>query len=415
MSNKLARGTKTSIRIDECQICHSSDLGEIISLGHIPQVNVMQSIGDRLQEETFFPAELLHCNNCSLVQISHIVDGEVVFPPDYTYTSRTTKILRENFALLAKEVEEKISLAMSELVVDIGSNDGTLLSNFNNTCRVLGVEPTNAAKYANEHNLPTIQKFFNKKTAQDIVKEYGKANIITCTNCFAHIEDVHSILDGIKELLTDDGIFISENHYLVGLLNTNQWDTIYHEHLRYYSLTSLQYLFNMHDMEIFDVSELPTHGGSIRVWSAVKGAKEISKNVQKMLDNEKSELTKEKFLEFKTNVIKSKTSLYSLLDNIEGTIGAIGSPSRAATLVNYIGLNEDIIKFILEAPGSNKIGKYMPGSKIPILEETPELLNSVDNLLLLSWHIADEMIPKLRAKGFKGKFISPLPQLHIIE
>jgi hypothetical protein len=400
---------KSSIKIKNCQVCNGGNLEEIVSLGHLPQVNIMQDIGSDLEEEVIFPAELLLCSQCSLVQLSHIVDQTIVFPPSYAYTSRTTKILRENFATLPKAVNEVLKLTKDDLVVDIGSNDGTLLSNFTSICRVLGVEPTDIAKYANEHGIPTIQSFFNDETAVNVIRLHGQAKLITATNVFAHIGEVHSIVDSIKLLMDDNGIFINESHYLIGLMETNQYDTIYHEHLRYYSLTSLKYLLEMHGLEVFNVEYIPTHGGSIRVYAANKGQFKINQSVADVLKHEKSVLTKENFQKFKKEVVKSKINLYSLISNTSGTIGAIGAPSRAATLVNYVGLNEDILDFVLEAPGSNKINKYMPGTKIPILEETSELINSVDNLLLLSWHIAEEIIPKLRAKGFKGKFITPLP------
>jgi C-methyltransferase-like protein/methyltransferase family protein/putative zinc binding protein len=407
--DKLAIGTKSSIRIDKCQVCSSPHLDEIISLGHIPQVNVMQQIGSDLQEEVFFPAELLQCQTCSLVQISHIVDPEIIFPPSYAYTSRTTKILRDNFKNLAEEAEKIVKLKPSDLVVDIGSNDGTLLRNFTKF-KVQGVEPTDVAQYANEQGIPTIQSFFNAKTADAIVVKHDRhAKLVTAANVFAHIEDIHSIVQAIKTLIGKDGVFISESHYLMGLIKTNQYDTIYHEHLRYYSLTSIKYLLEMHGLEVFNVQFIPTHGSSIRVYAANKGQFAIDDSVTKTLNAEKLYLTKETFTQFKKNIIQSKIKLYSLLDSLQGSIGAIGAPSRASTLVNYIGLNEDIIQFVLEAPGSNKIDKYMPGTKIPVLQEKIELLTSVDNLLLLSWHIADEMMPKIRDKGFRGKFVTPLP------
>lgn len=402
---------KSSIKIKSCQVCKGNELEQIISLGHLPQVNVMQDIGSDLEEEIIFPAELLLCKNekCSLVQLSHIVDQKIIFPPSYAYTSRTTKILRENFATLPKSVDKVLKLTKDDLVIDIGSNDGTLLSNFVPICRVLGIEPTDIAKYANEHGIKTMQAFFNYEIANAIAADNGKAKLITATNVFAHIGNVHSIVEDIVYLLDkEDGIFINESHYLIGLMESNQYDTIYHEHLRYYSLTSLKYLLEMHGLEIFNAELIPTHGGSIRVWSSHKGKYTINQNVINMLDKEKEKLTKEKFSQFKKDVVRSKVDLYALLADFPGTVGAIGAPSRAATLVNYVGLNEDILKFILEAPGSNKIGKYMPGTKIPILEESSELINSVDNLLLLSWHIAEEIIPKLRDKGFKGRFITPL-------
>lgn len=406
--NKLAVGTKSSIRVTNCQVCDSPDLEEVISLGHLPQVNVMADVGTNLKEELFFPAELLKCNNCSLVQISHIVDPEIIFPPSYSYTSRTTKILREGFAQLAEEVKSLINLKSTDLIVDIGSNDGTLLSNFKNTCEVLGVEPTDAADYAIKNGINSIKSFFTAELANKIKSNDKKAKVVTSTNCFAHIENVHEIVNGIKALLDNDGVFINESHYLIGLMQTVQYDTIYHEHLRYYSLTSLKYLLEMHDLEIFNVNLIPTHGGSIRVYAANKGKFKINSKVETMLNDEKEFLNKINFLKFKDDVVKSKLHLNSIIKNNK-SIGAIGCPSRAITLINYAGLNEDILKFVLEAPGSQKINKYVPGTKIPVLEETSELINSVECLLLLSWHIADEIIPKLKSKGFKGSFITPLP------
>lgn len=409
----LAVGTKESVLVDECQVCKSNDLIEIISLGHIPQVNVMQPIGSRLQQEMTFPAELLKCNNCSLVQIGHIVDPEVIFPPSYSYVSRTTTILREDFADLAKEAIGMLKLDQNSLVVDIGSNDGTLLSNFKETCQVLGVEPTDAGHYANEKGIKTIQEFFTI----DTIKKHNlssKAKLITAANVFAHIENVHSIVEAIKEGLQEFGVFISENHYLMGLLKTVQYDTIYHEHLRYYSLTSLKYMFAVHGLEIFHAKKIPTHGGSIRVYTARVGERSISSSVNEILQEEQEHLTNTTFNIFKYKTVASKIALYDILSKFD-RVGAIGAPSRASTLINYIGLNEDIIDFVLEAPGSKKIGHYMPGTKIPVLEETTDKLNSVDALLLLSWHIAEELIPKIRAKGFTGKFITPLPEAKILD
>jgi hypothetical protein len=410
---KLAFGTKSSIRVNNCQICDSHDLTEIVSLGHLPQVNVMQNIGEELKEETFFPCELLQCQKCSLVQISHIVDPELVFPTSYSYTSRTTKILREDFANLAVEAERIVGLKSDDLVVDLGSNDGTLLSNFTKF-KILGVEPTDACHYAIEHSIPTIQKFFNMDVAKEIVEKYGRAKLITICNAFAHIENVHSIVEAINYLKSEDGVFISENHYLAGLIKTNQWDTIYHEHLRYYSLTSIKYLLEMHGLEVFDVQMIPTHGGSIRVFSANKGQYSINQSVNKVLGEEKEYLTKNTFKQFKKNIVKSKIELYKVINDVKETITGIGVPSRGITLINYVGLNEDIVSSILETKGSSKIGKYVCGTKISVLEETIKLINSTDNLLFLSWHIADEIMPKLRAKGFRGKFIIPLPSPYVI-
>ena len=233
------------------------------------------------EEEIFFPAELLYCNKSKLAQLGCIVDKEILFPYSYPYTSSTTKILRENFVNLYKDTQKIIKLKKDDLIIDIGSNDGNLLSNFKNNHKVLGVTPEKIGKIVIKKGIPTIIDYFNEKTSSKIIKKYGKAKLITATNVFAHIDNINNIVKSILKTLTLDGIFISESHYLLPLIKTVQYDTIYHEHLRYYSLASLNYLFKKHNLEIIDTKEIPTHGGSIRVYAARKGLYKISKNVKK--------------------------------------------------------------------------------------------------------------------------------------
>ena len=262
---KLAAGTNSSVVVDHCQVCDSTDLESVIFIGYLPPVNAMPAIGSRPAEQPAYPAEVLRCRKCQLVQIGLIVDPAILFPPTYPYTSGTTKILRENFAELSSEVERLYPLKPSDLIVDVGSNDGTLLSNFTRFCRVYGIEPTNAGKLAIERGIATQISFFNRAAVKVALAAHGKARMVTATNVFAHIEDVHEIVDSILELLDEDGIFISESHYLLPLVETLQYDTIYHEHLRYYSVTALKYLLEMHGLEIIHTRRIPTLGGSIRV------------------------------------------------------------------------------------------------------------------------------------------------------
>jgi len=177
-----------------------------------------------------------------------------------------------------------LALSADDLVIDIGSNDGTLLSNFkNNGHKVLGIEPTDIAQIAQKRGIPTVQRYFGPEVARQVNQQHGAARVVTAANCFAHMEDVHSILDGIVSLLAEDGVFISESHYLIPLLDRLQYDTIYHEHLRYYSLTSLVHLLAMHELEVFHARAIPTHGGSIRVYAARKGSRQVRSSVRAML------------------------------------------------------------------------------------------------------------------------------------
>jgi hypothetical protein len=416
-NKRLAAGTGSSIVVERCQVCDSPDLRDVLFLGYLPPVNQMRTIGQRPAEQPAYPAQLLHCPVCQLVQLGLIVDPQILFPPEYPYTSGTTKILRENFAEMYAEARTLLPLGPQDLIVDVGSNDGTLLSNYaGGGHRVRGIEPSQVGNLANERGIPTWISFFGRHIASKVRNEDGPATIVTATNVFAHIEDIHEIVESILVMLGDNGVFISESHYLMSLLETLQYDTIYHEHLRHYSLHSLQYLLNMHGLEVIHARRIPTHGGSIRVYAARKGAHPVRPTVAAMLDEENAggPLT-ERLAEFRKQVVASKLDLHEMLAPIchrGERIYGIGAPSRASTLINYTGLDDGILQCVLEVKGSLKIGKYMPGTVIPVLEESRLYEDQPEYAMLLSWHIADELIPKIRQKGFRGQFIVPLPTPH---
>jgi len=412
-------GAGSSIVVDCCQACGSADLQSAMFLGYLPPVNQMRPIGQRPHEQPAYPAELLLCPKCQLVQLGLIVDPAVLFPPEYPYTSGTTKILRDNFAELYRDCQQIVSLHPEDLIVDIGSNDGTLLSNFaNGGHRVRGIEPTLMSDLANSRGIPTTMMFFGPEAAAIVRAQDGPASIVTATNVFAHIEQPHEIVDSIVSMLKPDGVFISESHYLMSLLETLQYDTIYHEHLRYYSLHSLQRLLAAHDLEIIHAKRIPTHGGSIRVYAARRGMHPVQPSVAAILHEESAggDWTA-RLAEFKRRVVRSKVELYSLLKELTAggaRIYGIGAPSRASTLITYVGLDDGILDCVLEVQGSYKVGKYMPGTMIPVLEESKLFDDQPEYALLLSWHIAEELAPKLRAKGYRGQFIVPLPTPHLL-
>ena len=404
--------TLTSRPVIRCQISNSNKMESLIFLGYLPPVNTLKKIGSIPNEEISFPAELLYCKKSKLAQLGCIVDKKILFPNAYPYTSSTTKILRENFANLYKDVSKIIKLDKNDLVIDVGSNDGNLLRNFRGKHRVLGVTPEKIGKIAIKKGIPTIIDYFDTTTVSKIINKYGKAKVITATNVFAHIDDINNIVKLIKKTLKKDGVFISESHYLLPLIQTVQYDTIYHEHLRYYSLESLNFLLKKHNLEIFNVKEINTHGGSIRVYASRKGEYKISSNVKKQFKKERKYLNKKSFEKFKKNVVSSKLNLFNLIKKIKDenkNIFGVGAPSRASTLINYLGLDQDIIDCVLEIKGSYKIGNYIPGTKIPILDEKILSKKMPNFLILFSWHIKNELKKNLKKKGFKGKFIIPLP------
>jgi hypothetical protein len=415
----LAAGTKSSVIVESCQVCGSAELEAAFFLGYLPPVNQMRQIGERPHEQPAYPAQWLYCPKCHLVQLGLIVDPQVLFPPEYPYTSGTTKILRENFAQLYQETCGMVPLASQDLIVDIGSNDGTLLSNFHNGGhRVRGIEPSLVGNLANERGIPTWISFFGRAIAAKVRSEEGPARIVTATNVFAHIEDIHEVIEGILAMLDERGIFISESHYLMSLLDTLQYDTIYHEHLRYYSLHSLSYLLASHGLEVIHARRIPTHGGSIRVYTARTGAYPKQASVATILQEEASiGVGGARLKEFRQRAVISKLELHSLLAGIKksgGRIYGIGAPSRASTLINYVGLDDGILDCVLEVKGSLKVGKYMPGTVIPVMEESRLYEEQPEYALLLSWHISEELIPKLAAKGFRGQYIVPLPAPRVV-
>lgn len=411
----------TSRPIERCQICDSPKLEPVFFVGYLTPVNTMPSVGAVPIEQPAYPLELLRCPECTLVQIGLEVSPEVLFPESYPYLSGTTRILRENFAELRTEAMSMLGLGRGDLVIDVGSNDGTLLSPFAESgCKVLGIEPSQAGDVARSRGIETLQAYFNLQTARRCIETHGKAKLITAANVFAHFGGIHDGVEGIRELLSPGGVFVSESHYLLGLVRTLQYDTIYHEHLRHYSLKSISHLLEMHGLEVFHVKLISTHGGSIRVYSSPKGTRVVQPSVaERQRDEDASGLTDgSMFRDFRARVLQTKLGLHALLKPIKAAgqrIYGIGAPSRASTLINYTGLDDGILDAVMEVSSSHKLNKYIPGTKIPVLDEALLFSEQPEYALLLSWHIAEELAGNLRRKGYRGKFIVPLPRPAILE
>jgi hypothetical protein len=402
-----------------CSYC-GGNLIEVIDLGFLPPVNVMPSSNQQNEPNIRFPLSMHHCEKCALTQIAEELSPDVVFPESYPYLSGTTRILRDNFAEQATTAIPKIGLNRNHLVVDIGSNDGTLLGNYIEVSRVLGVEPTNAADVAIAKNIPTIKGFFNLTVSEKIVSEFGKAKLVTACNVFAHIPNLDSLMRSILNILDEEGVFLSESHYLCDLVESLQFDTIYHEHLRYYDSSFLSEMFRQYGLEIFDIERIKTHGGSIRVWAARQGTYAISENVEKFLLEEQRSIYHgiNGLHKFSTQVTNWRHEFRKLIAELKlkgSSIAGIGAPSRASTLISFVGLEHSDLMSIGEIANSHKIGRNMPGTNIPIIDEKVLIeIDPPDYLLILSWHIAGELIEKIKAQGYKGKYIIPLPHPIII-
>lgn len=407
--------------IHKCQICNSSKLHPILDLGHQPLCDTLLTEDMLNEPEKTYPLRMIWCENCTGVQIDYCVDGKEVYNLNYPYRSGISKPLADYQRDICLSLIKKYDLNPEDLVIDVGSNDGTLLSGFKREyIRILGVEPTDIAKYANEHGIKTIQSFFDIETSEKIKKEYGKAAVITATNVFAHMQTIGEVIMGIYNLLEDDGVFVSETHYLLDVIQGRQFDTIYHEHLRTYSLKSLVSLFEYYDFTITDVERGSRYGGNIRVHVTKGKGRPVSQNVDKLLKLEAdSGLDKlETYTKFAQRVKKARIEFMDfLLKTKKSGKSIVGKscPGRASTLLNYYGIDKEFIPYLAELPTSLKLGMYLPGKHIPVVNEEIIFKEQPDFIVLMAWHYASEIMKRLKAQGLKSDFVIPLPDLKIVK
>jgi SAM-dependent methyltransferase len=392
-----------------------------LDLGFTPPADQFRRRDQLVEPEIRYPLEVVMCENCGLAQLSHVVSPELLYRNDYPYESSTTKTGRLHWAEFAGSVAKRFDFGAADLAVDIGSNVGVLLSEFqNNGMRVQGVDPAaNIVMIAQANNIDTICDFFNAETAEQIVEEKGHASVITATNVFAHVDNLDNFMVSVKKLLSENGVFIFEAPYFVNLLKHNEYDTIYHEHLSYLSVKPLVSFFAKHGMEVFDIAQKDIHGGSFRVFVARKGQWPVSEIVGELVRNE-VELgiyTREVLIKFATAVKKNKKDIIWLLHSLkhEGKrIVAVSAPAKGMTLLNYCGIDGDLLDFVTEK-SRLKVGRFTPGSHIPVLSDSELLNQQPDYALLLAWNFSEEIMQNLdefRQRG--GKFIIPIPEPHII-
>ncbi|MEK7583076.1 MAG: class I SAM-dependent methyltransferase [Patescibacteria group bacterium] len=408
--------------LNHCQITGSKNLFEAIDLGHQPPCSALLTDTTLHHPETHYPLRLMICPESGLGQLDYTVEGKILFPIDYPYRPGISAPLRTHLDLLAQQIVSSLHLPTKSLCVDVGSNDGTLLTFFRDRgMRTLGVEPTNMAKFAKKENkITTIQEFFSDKSANTIVREYGKAKVITMTNVFAHMATLGEVMRGVSALLDKDGAVVTESQYLLDVLEGNQFDEIYHDHIRVYSLTSLVKLFPYYGMEVFKAQRIPSREGSIRVYAGWKGKHTISPTIHSILRQEqKAELFRPKTWEkFTARVNKNREQFLDLAYMAKKgglRLVADSCPTRGVVLVNYFGLDKTLLPYIAQLPGTEKVGKYMPGTHTPIVSNEILLKEKPDYVLILAWHYSDYIIKNWRAKGLKSKFVIPLPKFQIIK
>ena len=405
----------------ECRICSGQDLELILDLGNQPLANAFIKKEDLEKSENRFPLRLYLCRNCHLLQLLDIVDKEYLFK-EYLYLTSASKPIVDHFKTYASEIYDEFLKVLDEpLVIEIGSNDGSLLKEFQKFgTNVLGIEPAkNIAKIANDVGVPTKNIFLSFDAAKKISSEQ-RASVIIANNVLGHIEDLKEFIKCIRVLLDDNGIFVFEIPHLLDLMQKLEFDTVYHEHLSYFSLKPLISLMNEFDLELFDVKKQKVHGGTIRAFVSKKGQSKITPDLEKLINiEEKFGIYKiETYKIFSQNVKQIKNLLQNELKKIKSegkTIFGYGAPAKGNVLLNYCGIGKEFLEYILDTTPL-KQGLYTPGMHIPVrLYETLPKNASQYVALLLAWNYEKDIILKeneFRENG--GKFLVPIPTPNII-
>lgn len=408
-------------KVKNCRICGSSDLHFFLKFGPTPLANRFIKPGQEHETEPFYPLDVCLCKKCYLVQLGFVVPPEILFR-DYIYFSSTSDTIRSHFASLAEEVLENYA-SKGDLIVEIASNDGVLLKNMlGRGVRPLGIEPaTNIARVANEAGVETLNDFFNSQTARKILTGRGAARVILANNVFAHIPDLNDCVMGMELLLDRNGTLIIEFPHLYDLYKNLEFDTIYHEHLSYFSLKPLMYLFSKAGMEIFDAKKFPVHGGTLRIYVQKKGGmrKVNSAGLSQLLSEEEKLglYSPEAYDKFAGDVKRLRAELVSLLSGLKEKgkrIAIYSAPAKGNTLLNYCKIGTGLVDYAVDKSPA-KQGLLTPGMHIAVFGLEKLRTDRPDYLLILAWNFKDEIMAQqasFAAAG--GHFIIPVPQPLIV-
>lgn len=411
-----------STTIQNCRSCAAHDLAPVLDLGRTPLANALLDPAAMSQEEPTFPLVLVLCPRCSLLQITETVRPDVLFS-NYFYRSSFSESFLRHARIIAERMASERRLGSDNLVVEVASNDGYLLQWYKALgIPVLGIEPaSNIARIAiEERGIPTLNEFFGRDIAIRLATEGRRADVIHANNVLAHVADLNGFVAGFRALLTDDGVVVSESPYARDFLEHTEFDTIYHEHLCYYSLTALDHLFRRHGLLIVDAERLPVHGGSLRIVATPeRHGLERSSAAVRLLDDERAQGVADPAAHrgFAQRVARIRDDLRKLLAELQRqgrTVAAYGAAAKGATLLNHAGVDHTAIQFVADR-STLKQGRLMPGTRLPILDPGEIQKRKPDYLLILAWNFADEIMEQQRDHRKRGgRFIIPIPDVRII-
>ena len=406
----------------KCRHCENTLSHTFLDLGFAPPSNAYLTGYDMVRPEKYFPLKIKVCNLCWLVQTEDYAQADELFSHDYAYFSSTSTGWLLHAEAYAKSMILQLGLTQKSFVIEVASNDGYLLKNFiaaDIPC--LGIEPTaSTASVAEKLGIPVLREFFGERQGKLLAAQGHLADLIVGNNVYAHVPDINDFTKGLKAALKPGGTITLEFPHLMQLIKQNQFDTVYHEHFSYFSMHTVVNIFKAADLRIFDVSELSTHGGSLRIFGChTDDLRVTSSNVDAILlkETECGMRNLATYSGFQARADKVKDDLLSFLIEQKRAgkkVGAYGAAAKGNTLLNYAGVKPDLLSFVCDAAPS-KQGKFMPGSHIPILSPLDMQKQRPDYILILPWNLGNEVInANLFIREWGGKFITAIPKLQII-